>query len=479
MKYNPLQFIRFHTALLQLEEYDLARFLRKAIIRWNRPPVKLRKNIRWTPKLSGVFVLALGLLVAAAWFLARISGLPAWTGILFGLLGSYVFFIFLLFSALAYMPVDFVLKRVIIKLARRKMENFKDLKIIGIAGSYGKTTMKEMIAAVLSARYRVVKTPENINTPLGISGVILRKLKPEHEIFIVEMGEYTPGDIEYICSLTRPDVAVVTGINEAHMERMGNLMRSEAAIFEAVTHARDNALLLLNYDDEVVRKSSFIADRDNIIWYSREKNEKNNLAPKNVRFDQNGGGWSFDLYENKTKLGGVKLPHLGGYAIADCIGVVKLARKLGLNWREISAGLGELKPVPHRLQPIFNQSNNVLVIDDSYNGNPAGVREAVDVLSRFANRRRVCVTPGLVETGKRTREVHTEIGNQLAKVADLVVLIENSVTKSIASGLADAGFEPTRILWYETANQMTSRVGEFVRPGDVVLFQNDWPDNYF
>ena len=119
-----------------------------------------------------------------------------------------------------------------------------------------------------------------------------------------------------------------------------------------------------------------------------------------------------------------------------------------------------------------------MIIDDSYNGNPDGVEEAINTLSQFKQRRKIYVTPGLVEMGKKTAEIHYNIGNKLAKVADLVVLIKNSVTPHIAHGLKDGGLDENKIVFYESADQAYKNLNKIVKSGDVVLLQNDWPDNY-
>lgn len=136
-----------------------------------------------------------------------------------------------------------------------------------------------------------------------------------------------------------------------------------------------------------------------------------------------------------------------------------------------------VEPIAHRLQPL-NGANGVLVIDDSYNGNPEGVREAIEVLAEYHDRRRIFLTPGLVEIGAKSASIHREIGAALAKVANLVILIKNSVTPFIYEGLKSAGFNESGVIWYNTAPEAHQDLGKIIKSGDVVLFQNDWGDNY-
>ena len=156
---------------------------------------------------------------------------------------------------------------------------------------------------------------------------------------------------------------------------------------------------------------------------------------------------------------------------------VQVGTYLGLNSAQIREGISQIKPVPHRLQPI-SAAGDVLVIDDSYNGNPAGVREAISVLNKFTNRRKVFITPGLVEMSEKTQQIHEEVGRLLGQAADLVILIRNSVTPYIAEGLKSTNFSERNLRWFETAQEAHASMVDIIRPGDVVLFQNDWPDNY-
>jgi len=171
-------------------------------------------------------------------------------------------------------------------------------------------------------------------------------------------------------------------------------------------------------------------------------------------------------------------PVLGQYNLDKIDGVIYLAKKLGLTAQEIERGLKKIKTPAHRLQPILNHEKNILVIDDSYNGNPDGVEEAIKTLVLFKKRRKIFITPGLVEIGNKSRDVHQRIGKRLNDVVDLVILVKNSVTPDIEEGLINAGFNKNNIIWFDSMMEAQNNLGSILRSGDVVLFQNDWPDNY-
>lgn len=434
-KINPFAYLYYHLYLLQLEEYDIRRYLRSCLSQMV-PKRTLRKRLVWTQKmvmtalLTGAMIGALSVISIYFLFLLYLSFLP------------------ITVATLLLFPLDRYLKHKLITEAKLKLARFPHLEIVGIAGSYGKTTMKEILATILSEKHTVLKTPENINTPLGIARLILSKLDTSITVLIVEMGEYTRGDISDICSFVKPQTAVITGINEAHLERMGSLENTTAAIFELAQHMSQDGLLVLNGDNALIR--------DNYRRFCT--NQKIELVSS----------------KKETTL---KSGLLGNYAKGMLEAGAHIARYLGLTEEQIQKGALAVKPLPHRLEPIEG-SRGVLVIDDSYNGNPEGVLEAIHVLNTYKDRRKVFVTPGLVETGERNEAVHKTIGKELSAVADVVVLIENSATPYIAQGLTEHGFNAQNILWFKNAHEVHGAMGTIIKPHDVVLFQNDWPDNY-
>lgn len=457
-RFLPHKVILYQLYLLQLELFEIPRFL-SLIIKTRGVPIGTpRKKIVWTAKLTLIGLIAITLLLICSFivslkllnqglqFINSFAVLIFIFVVLTGVL-SYFFFIFLAVSTVLILPFDKFSKLIIIALAKTKLKKYPHLKIVGIAGSYGKTTMKEVVSTILGVRFKVLKTPENINTPLGIAQLILKKLNRESEIFVVEMGEFYRGDIKVICNLVRPQFSFITGINEAHLERLKTIENAAATIFEIVDSMDPKGVIFLNQDDRNIEK--YYATHPNKIatsWYS-SRNKK----------------YSSTL--------------LGNYANGTIDGAVQLARKLALSDKEIKTGITAIVPIKHRLEPIQGQ-NGILVIDDSYNGNPEGVKEAIDVLKNYSNRRKIFITPGLVEMGPRKREVHLKIGMDLVGVANQVILIKNSVTPYIASGLEKNGFKKENIIWFDNAQAAHAGLKELVQPNDVVLFQNDWPDNY-
>ena len=436
-KYNPFAYFYYQLYLLQLEEYDITRFFKTIWATQGVPKARLRKKLVFTPKL---------ILIAGISF-AIIFGLSLWLSFLF-LITFYVSFFPIIVSVFLLVPLDLTLKHLKIKQAKKVLDRYPKLKIIGIVGSFGKTTMKEAVSTILSQKYVVVKTPENINTPLGIAQLITSKVNEKTEVLVVEMGEYQQGDIADICGLVKPHIGILTGINEAHLERMGTIENTVQALFE-IAHGMDpDGVLVLNDDCTLIHDNykKYTIHQQVILYSNREDTE-------------------------------LKSGLLGRYAKGVLQAVKAVGEKLGLTFEQIRIGASLIKPLPHRLEPIEG-ARGVLVIDDSYNGNSDGVREAIYVLSTYSGRRRVYITPGVAETGPKKAEIHREIGKELSSVADVVALIENSVTPFIAEGLMANGFKKENIRWYKSSEEAHADMADIIQPNDVVLFQNDWPDNY-
>jgi len=463
--YNPIRFFYFHLLLLQLEEYDLARFIKAVVNTKGIPPSRdFRKPLKFTFKIKLIMALSSLLILLISFFISRIFNNNPYRIISLVLtyaLGLYFSYIYLIIINSLFIPIDIFVKELLVFSARNKLKKLDNLKIIGIAGSYGKTGMKDLIATVLSEKYEVVKTQESINTPVGIARTILKEVNEKTEILVIEMGEYYSGDIRNICSIAFPQISVITGINEAHLERLKSIDNSVKTIFEISQNMKSGGILLMNGKDKYIKNNykKFVSDQEIYFYSSKGKVEFNEDAP----------GF---IYQK------LFFPVLGQYNLDKIDGVIYLAKKLDLTAAEIESGLKKIKTPTHRLQPILNREKDILVIDDSYNGNPDGVEEAIKTLSLFKRRRKIFVTPGLVEIGSESAQVHQRIGKRLNDVVNLVVLVKNSVTPYIKEGLINAGFNKENIFTFSSMMEAQNNLGKILRAGDVVLFQNDWPDNY-
>ncbi len=469
---NPFSSSFFQLYILQLDEYDIFRYLGK-ILKVKRGNKQI-KPLVWTNKAKIIYSLSLLQILLLSFLIANFNLLVFSIVLFFGL---QLFFIPLTLSIIVFYPADYISKKIIISRAKAKISNLKDLKIIAIAGSYGKTTFKEILFTILSEKYRVLKTPESINTPLGISRLILSTLSDDYDIFIVEMGEYYKGDIKKLCKITIPDISVVTGINEAHFERLKALDTTVSTIFEVVENSKENASIVLNIADKLVRENyKKYTDNKEIIFYGDDI--KTGLFTTDIKFNTDNLTLDFRLYEDKSFIDSFSIPLLAKYVIDDIIGAVQIALKLGISWPFIKQGIRKIKSIPHRLEPKFDKSKNTIYIDDTYNANPQGVKEAIEVLAKFKNRRKIYITPGMAETGKANRKIHMDIANHLSKVVDLIVLVDTSSSRFIKEGLRKNNFPDDKIKIYNHQQDVYDDLNHWTESGDVVLFQNIWPENY-
>lgn len=480
MGFQPLKSIHYQFYLLQLENYRIGRYFRivwKRFLFWDTS-IERQKFI-WTSKMKVVAVLAFLIHLVLAVAIADLLGMfflfiPAF------FLFSFFYFIFLIIAVFLISPVDSFLKRRIVYAAKKEITSFKNLKVIGITGSYGKTTMKEVLATILREKFRMAKTPENINTPVGIARYILRDLDREAEIFVVEMGAYGRGDIRTLCDIVRPDIGILTGINESHLERFGSIENTIATKFEIIECTKRDGTILLNMDNRIVREEyERFVDGRKIFFYGFHEHFPYGLRVHDTRFFEDGSGISFALSSGeKTVYTFNKVPFLGEYIIGVIVGAIIIAQNLGMSHEDITRGIAMLRPLNHRLEPLTIRGK-VLVIDDSYNGNPEGALEAIKVLRRFRERRKIYLTPGLVEIAEKSAEIHRHLGELLSDGADMVLLIKNSVTVFIGEGLEKSGFNRENIRWFNRREEAYSALPGILKEGDVILFQNDWPDNYF
>jgi len=477
--------IKYQLYLLQLENYELPRYFKLLRKKGIFPPKKLRGSLKWTGKaklLITVSILIHLLLSVIAALAAGFVYFNFWVGLftfLF-LIIALAFFYFLFFAVsleLIY-PLQSYLKNKITNEAKEKLKKLTGLKVIGIAGSYGKTSMKEALRHVLAEKLKVEAPGESVNMPIAIAKFINEKVDEDTQVLIIEMGEHYRGDVKELCDIVKPDIGIICGINESHLERLNDMNLTIETVFEIASSVDSSGLLVLNADDKNVA--------DNYQKFTKGKkieffsSDNSNLSDYKIE-DYN---FSADELSNKFKInykgqivGEFKTALLGEYVKGLAVASVVVGRELGLNDGQIASGFSKIKHVPHRLEPIINP-NGLIVIDDSYNGNPDGVREAIKLLSKFKGKRKVYLTPGLVEMGKNNERVHKKIGNQLAKVADLVLLVKDSATPFIAEGLKEAGFDEKNIIWYDSAEDAHASLDKILKPGDVVMFQNDWGDQY-
>ncbi len=337
---------------------------------------------------------------------------------------------------------------------------------IAIAGSYGKTSMKELLLAVLGAGKNVAATPANKNVAAS-HAAFARTLSGDEDILLVEYGEGAPGDVAKFARTTHPDRAVITGVAAAHLDRYKSTEAAGKDIFSVVHFIGDKRHVYAN--GESLAAQQFIKPE-----YSAY-NSAGALGWQASNISVSVSGLSFTLSKGKQAM---KLSSglLGRHNIGPISLAAGLAHEFGINATTIQTAVAATKPFEHRMQPYV--LNGGWVIDDTYNGNIEGVRAGTALLRELPAERKLYVTPGLVDQGRESRQVHKEMGRQIANSgANTVVLMQNSTTKYIQAGLEAAGYKGEVIVETDPLMFYTN-LDKFVAAGDIALLQNDWPDNY-
>ncbi len=355
-------------------------------------------------------------------------------------------------------------QRQIISAASKILVRHPALKI-AVAGSYGKTTAKEVLSTIIGEGKKVARTPGNMNTPLGIAR-FTTALKGDEDIIIFELGEERVGDIKTLCELVRPDIGIITGINEAHLSSFKTLDRTVATIFELSDYLGDKPLYK-NKESELV--AAKLKKGDKLAY---DCAGVNGWKISNVTTSIQGTSFTTRkddrIITARTKL-------IGAYNIGIIAAVIDIADSVGLSVAQIKSGIEKTVPFEHRMQP--RNFHGAWIIDDTYNGNSQGMRVGLDLLKTLPAKRRIYVTPGLVGLGDKTKQIHQVVGSQIAESADVVVLMKNSVTDYILEGLKTGNFKGKTIL-IDDPLEFYNNLDSFVAGGDIVLMQNDWTDNY-
>jgi len=459
--------------MLQASEYHVLEYLRWYKRIKNFRTVENRKQLVKTAKSSLLLYIAWILLLFLYALLIPLLFLPSEIGYLFFVVGVVIVpFVFPYVLVVPLLILQYVLHRpleyFIVKRATNILKGHKGIKI-GIAGSYGKTSMREIVKTVLSEDLVVAAPPYSYNTPLGISSFI-KTLSGDEDVLVFEMGEYYPGDVKTLCKLVCPDIGIITGVNEAHLEKFRTLDRTQKTIFELADWLGGTKPLYINGESDHAKRYAEEHDilNKNTFLYSREGVGKKNVTDAETAL----GGTFFTMDKEKFNSKLLGLHQVGPLACA-----VDVAERLGVSMDKIKEGIAKTKPFDHRLEP-HTDSTGVVTLDDSYNGNPDGVEAVIAFLGGLTGHRRFYVTPGLVEMGDRTELVHKDIGRQLAKARiETVVLIKNSVTPYIEEGLKEGKFAG-ELLWYPDAMKAFEALPHLTVSGDVVVLQNDWPDQY-
>ncbi len=449
-----------------------------------RKKVTAKKPLVYTARAKRVFGLAICLLAATATALALAAKTdPARIAVL---LFSEIAVINLTVANLLIYPLERTINEAYLLSARRRIKALQP-RVIGITGSYGKTSTKYILHQILSQKFNTLMTPNSYNTPMGICKVIRGDLTPVHEVFIVEMGAYKRGDIRELCNLASPQIGILTAVGPQHLERFKSIENIAKGKYELIESLPPDGLAVFNCDNEIC---AGLADKREqtgspVRRYATEDAPVASVADiadliaTNVRYTDN--GLAFTVHANTETFDipdtEIQTQLLGKHNVSNILAAMTVAMACGMELEEIRGAVAKVESVPHRLQ-LTTGAGGVTIIDDSFNSNPVGAKAALEALNEIGNGKKVLVTPGMVELGEKEYEENRRLGEEAADVCDLVILVGPIQTKPILDGLKAAGYPSQQIIVTRNLEEVKQHLATQVQAGDVVLFENDLPDTY-
>ena len=326
------------------------------------------------------------------------------------------------------------------------------LPVIGITGSVGKTSAKEMIASVLEQRFRVLKTDRNLNNQIGVPMTVSR-IEPEHQAAVVEMGISDFGEMRLLSRIVRPTVAVFTVIGHAHLEFLHDRQGVFRAKTEMLEYMDEDGVVLVNGDDDLLRQLSC---RQRLLRFGLGK--ENEIRAEEIRLDESGRTSCNICHDGRSFP--VRIPAYGQHMVYAALEGAAVGLTLGLTEEEIAAGIACYETVGRR--SAVTDTGKITLVDDSYNANPDSVKCGVDSLTQLPGRK-LCVLGDMLELGEGEEAMHRDVGAYAASHGVDLVLCSGRLGAFIAEGAGERG------RWFASVDELTAALPELIRPGDRVL----------
>ena len=367
-------------------------------------------------------------------------------------------------------PVEQAINRHYINDAKRILKDCPNLTVIGITGSFGKTSVKYFLDELLSVKFNVLKTPGNFNTPLGAVKTIRGELRATHDIFLCEMGAKNVGDIKEICDIVHPKHGIITSVGPMHLESFGNIENVKKTKFELADSLPEDGFLWLNCDNEYIRDE---AKNRRCIAYGIDY--KGGYRVENLKVSSLGS--EFEVVSPSGESCAYKTKLIGEHNVLNICGAIAAANTLGISLNDLKPAVRRLESVPHRLE--LKNGGDVTIIDDAYNSNPTGANAALEALEQMDGYRILC-TPGMIELGEKQHELNFAFGAKAAGCCDFAAIVGKTNSGAIIAGLKSAGFRDENILAAESLSAAMSEIYALTTGGKrkIILLENDLPDNY-
>ncbi len=443
-----------------------------SVMAWREFRTTYKKPIVYTMRVKRLIVSA-ALLTIAAVTVAEIFAPQIAMPMALALL---ILPIVMLTANLVNKPLEAAISRWYYNDAKRILRSMPQLTIIGVTGSFGKTSTKHYLYRILSEKYNVLMTPGNFNTTLGVIRTVREHLKPHHQIFIVEMGAKQVGDIKEICDLVHPTIGIVTAVGEMHLETFHtqeNILRTK---FELIDALPADGLGVVNLDSEPIARRT-INHKCRVLGYAIDNTSADYLAQE---IDYAASDTSFAIKTADALREGYTTHLAGRGNILNLLAAVAVADHLQVSESMQKRAMRQIEQIEHRLS-VRRTAGGITIIDDAYNSNPTGAKMALEVLRNFRRMeggRRIVVTPGFVELGERQAELNRELGREIASACDIAIVVNKTNREAISSGILGQEFNKNNLIEVDSFTDASARLASMMRAGDVILYENDLPDSF-
>lgn len=428
-----------------------------------------KKKLVYTPRVKRMVVTITVLSVVLVAMMCVLLGFGALSGAAL-LIASLQIFMNMA-ANIINRPIEKSVNNYYINDAKRKLKSVPDLKIIGVTGSFGKTSVKFYLQTLLRAKYNVLVTPESYNTPMGITKTIREYLKPTHEIFVCEMGARKVGEIKEVCDIAPPHHGVITSVGPQHLDTFFSIENIKKTKFELADALPQGGILFLNGDNEYIQDKS--REYSNKIYYHSQKAGSGYYA-KDISVSQFGTEFTVVTPSGEEERFQMKL--VGLHNVINVVGAIAVANTLEIALKDLKIPVRRIKPIPHRME--MKEHGNVTIIDDAFNSNPVGSKAAVETLALFDGIR-ILVTPGMVELGEEEDEYNFKFGTYAAECCDYILLVGRKHVEPIKNGVLSKGFPEEKCIVFNKVEEAISYAYSIKGEGHkYILLENDLPDNY-
>lgn len=386
---------------------------------------------------------------------------------------TYLSYIIIYIAKIINTPIERFVYHYFEAKAKKKLKIMNNLKVIGITGSYGKTSSKNILNDILNIKYITRPTPKNLNTEYGLMITINNYLDKFDEVFIAEMGAYKKGEIKKLCNMVHPKYGILTTIGLQHLETFGSAENIVKTKFELIESLPDDGVAVLNMDDPK-QVSYEIQSKCKKIWIGIDNKEADVYAT-NIEYSYKGS--SFDVkFKNDKNIYKFETKLLGSHNIYNILAGIALGKELNMSISDLQKGVSKVKPIESRLE--LRDYGYMYQINDAYNSNPIGAKVALDVLKLMPGTK-VVVTPGMTELGEKEKELNNIFGSQIAQAADYVILVGEKRTKPIFKGIVETGYDKEKIYVVNDVYDAYKLLQKIKTQNKIyALFENDLPDLY-